>query len=52
MPDGNFYVIPEAILLDDQNNIIKLITLTKAYEKYYFEYDDSNIIQKMKKLFL
>jgi hypothetical protein len=52
MPDSNFYVIPEALLLDDNDNIVIRITLNKVYEKYYFEYEDPNIIQKLKKIFL
>ena len=51
MPDSNFYIIPEKILLEDNGNIIIRITLNKKYEDYYFKYDDPNIIQKLKEVF-
>lgn len=52
MPNGNFYIIPESILLDDANNIVERITLNKVYEKYYYECEDSDIIQKLKEVFI
>lgn len=51
VPDSNFYIIPEKILLEDNGNIINRITLNKKYEDYYFKYDDPNIIQKLKEVF-
>lgn len=52
MPDGNFYIIPEHAILDQNGRIKERITLNHVYSEYYFQQNDSKLIEKLKEIFI
>jgi hypothetical protein len=51
MPDGTFYILPELLLMNNNNQIKKGVTLNERFKKYHYKPNDTDLLEKLKKLF-